>query len=73
MERIAAELKTAVDQRDGASAASSMRELIELIRAAARETPRTHSARAGETLRSRGSSAGETPRAHYPIAREAST
>ena len=42
LKRIAAELKAAVNRRDGTSAASSMRELIELIRAAARKTLRSH-------------------------------
>ena len=84
LKRITADLKAAVNHRDGTSAASSMRELIELMRAAARErlhthgarieeTLRTHRARAGQTRRSRGSSAGETARTHHSIAREAST
>ena len=73
LKRITADLKAAVNQRDGTSAASSMRELLELMRAAARErlrthgarieeTVRTHGARVEETMRSRASSAGETLR-----------
>lgn len=84
LKRITADLKAAVNHRDGTSAASSMRELIELMRAAAREmlrthgarieeTLRTHGARVEETLRSRESSAGITPRTHHSITREAST
>ena len=42
LKRIAAELKAAVVDRDGASAGASMRKLMELIRAAARETLRSH-------------------------------
>ncbi len=73
LKRITADLKAAVNHRDGTSAASSMRELIELMRAAARKRLHTHGARVEETLRSRGSSAGETPRTHHSIARDAST
>ncbi len=42
LKRIAAELKTAVSHRDAASAGSSMRELLRLMRAAARETLLSH-------------------------------
>ena len=42
LKRVVADLKTAVVQRDGASAGSSMRELMGLVRAAARETLRSH-------------------------------
>lgn len=49
LKRITAELKTAVTQRDGTSAGASMREFIQLIRAAARETLRSHRSNAKET------------------------
>ena len=49
LQRIAAELKAAVIHRDGSSAGSSMRELMELIRVAARETLRSHRANLKET------------------------
>ena len=42
LKRIAAELKAAVINRDGTSAGSSMRELMELVRAAAKETLLSH-------------------------------
>ena len=42
LKRVVADLKAAVVQRDGASAGSSMRELMGLVRAAARETLRSH-------------------------------
>ena len=48
LKRIAAELKTAVSHRDAASAGSSMRELLRLIRAAARETLLSHRSNAEE-------------------------
>ena len=48
LKRIAAQLKTAVSQRDAASAGSSMRELLRLMRAAARETLLSHRSNAKE-------------------------
>lgn len=42
LKRIAAELKSAVSHRDAASAGSSMRELLRLMRTAAGETLRSH-------------------------------
>ena len=48
LKRIAAELKAALIHRDGTSAGSSMRELIELIRTAARETLLSHHSNAKE-------------------------
>ena len=48
LKRIAAQLKTAVSQRDAASAGSSMRELLRLIRDAARETLLSHRSNAKE-------------------------
>lgn len=49
LKRITADLKAAVNHRDGSSTASSMRELIELMRATARERLRTHHSIARET------------------------
>ena len=49
LKRIAAELKSAVIHRDGPSAGASMRELMQLIRAAARETLLSHRSNAKET------------------------
>ena len=48
LKRIAAQLKTAVSQRNAASAGSSMRELLRLMRAAARETLLSHRSNAKE-------------------------
>ena len=48
LKRIAAELKAAVINRDGTSAGSSMRELMELVRAAAKETLLSHRSNAKE-------------------------
>ena len=49
LKRIAAELKSAVIHRDGPAAGASMRELMQLIRAAARETLLSHRSNAKET------------------------
>ncbi len=70
LKRITADLKAAVNQRDGTSAASSMRELIELMRAAARERLRTHGARIEETVRTHGARVEETMRSRAPSAGE---
>jgi len=62
LKRVVADLKAAVARRDGASAGSSMRELMALMRAAAREA-----------LRSHRSNANETPFSHYSNTREANS
>ena len=49
LKRITAELKTAVNQRDGSSAGASMREFIQLMRAAARKALHSHRSNAKET------------------------
>ena len=48
LKRIAAEFKTAVSHRDAASAGSSMRELLRLMRGAVRETLLCHRSNAKE-------------------------
>ena len=60
LKRIAADLKAAVTRRDGASAGSSMRELMGLMRAAAREALRSHRANTNETPFSHRTNAKET-------------
>lgn len=70
LKRIAADLKAAVTRRDGAAAGSSMRELMGLMRAAAREALRSHRSKQDETLRSHRSTADETPFSPRPNANE---
>ena len=70
LKRIAAGLKVAVTQRDGASAGSSMRKLMGLMRAAAREALRSQHSKHDETLRSHRSNADETPFSPRPNANE---
>ncbi|MYF69049.1 MAG: FadR family transcriptional regulator [Proteobacteria bacterium] len=62
LKRVVADLKTAVTRREGAAAGSFMRELMALMRAAAREA-----------LRSHRSSANETPFSHRVYAKEANS
>ena len=60
LKRVVADLKAAVAQRDGASAGSSMRRLMALMRAAAREALRSHRANANETPFAHRANAKET-------------
>ena len=81
LKRIAADLKAAVTRRDGASAGSSMRELMGLMKAAAREALRSHRSNAdetpfsprphaNETLISHRANTSETPFSHRTNAKE---
>ncbi len=81
LKRIAADIKAAVARRDGAAAGAFMRELMGLMRAAARgalrshrskhdETLRSHRPNTDGTLRSHRSNAGETPFSPRPNANE---
>ena len=60
LKRVVADLKAAVAQRDGASAGSSMRRLMALMRAAARETLRSHRSNANVMPFSHRSNAKES-------------
>lgn len=60
LKRVVADLKAAVARRDGASAGSSMRELMALMRAAARDMLRSHRANANVMPFSHRSNAEES-------------